>query len=101
VFVHLGGDFVVSEKEIVAICDMDTSTTSKITCDMLIKAEKEGSMIEISNELPKSFVVTTQDQMNYIYLSPISTVALRGRMEQTEEGELLGGLKIGGYRRNS
>ena len=100
-FIHLGGDFVVSENEIVAICDLDTSTTSIITCDMLIKAEKEGTMIEISNELPKSFVVTTQENTNLIYLSPISTVALRGRMEHEWDGEQLGGLRDGGYRRNS
>jgi len=80
VFVHIGGDFVVSEKEIVAICDLDTATTSKITRDMLKKAELEGSIIDISKELPKSFVVTTQENTNLIYLSPISTVALRGRL---------------------
>ena len=96
-FVHIGGDFVVSEKDIVAICDMDTSTTSKITCDMLVRAEKEGSIITISNELPKSFVVTLQENMNFIYLSPISSVALRGRIEHSGDGQLMGGLKIGGY----
>ena len=83
-FIHLGGDFVVSKKDIVAICDMDTSTTSKITCDMLVRAEREGSIVTISNDLPKSFVVTMQENMNYIYLSPISSYALSGRMKQQE-----------------
>lgn len=94
-FLHLGGDYVVFEKDIVAICDMDTSTTSKITCDLLKDAEKEGLIIAISNELPKSFIVTTQENMNFIYLSPISSTALRGRLENSGERIALGGFNIG------
>lgn len=48
---------MVSTAEIIGIFDMDTSTVGKHTRDFLAKAEKGGRVVNVSYELPKSFVL--------------------------------------------
>ena len=56
-YLHLGNEKVVPHSEIIGLFDLDTTTVSKITRDFLARAEKEGRVVNVSYELPKSFVV--------------------------------------------
>lgn len=78
-FLHIGGDVVIPIKNIIAILDIETTTISKDTKDFLSIAEEEGFIEAISNDLPKSFVITENDKKSKIYLSPISSVTLQKR----------------------
>jgi ribosomal protein S8 len=78
-FLHLGGDVVVSLKNVIAIMDLETTTISKITKEFLAVAEEEGFIESISEDLPKSFIITEIDKKSKIYLSPISSVTLQKR----------------------
>jgi hypothetical protein len=78
-FLHLGGDVVIPLKSIIAILDIETTTISKDTKDFLTVAEEEGFIESISDDLPKSFVITEIDKKSKIYLSPISSVTLQKR----------------------
>jgi len=80
-FLHIGGDFVIPVKNIIAILDIDTTTISKDTRDFLRIAEEEGFIKSISDDLPKSFIITEVKRKSKIYLSPISTVTLQKRAE--------------------
>lgn len=71
-FLHLGGDTVVLDKDIIGIFDIDTSTVNKATRDFLTLAEKEKRVVYVNYDLPKSFVVTNEK----IYVSPINTNTL-------------------------
>ena len=77
-YLHLGGDTVVLKKEIVAICDLDNTSTSYRTREFLKSAEKSGKMHAASDELPKSFVVLRDGS---IYLSQLNSVTLMKRAE--------------------
>ena len=44
-FIHIGQDTVVIDKEIIGIFDMDNTTVMKKTIDYLNNAEKEKSVI--------------------------------------------------------
>jgi hypothetical protein len=79
VFLHIGGDRVISLKSIIAIMDMDTTTISKDTKEFLKVAEEEGFIESISYDLPKSFIITETDKKSKIYLSPISSSTLQKR----------------------
>ena len=58
-YLHLGGEICVRIKEIVAIMDLETSSTSKITREFLKKMQKNSELININDkQLPKSYVVT-------------------------------------------
>lgn len=75
-FVHLGGDVVVSSRDIISIMDIESSNVSAITRDFLKIAEDEGFIRRISEDQPKSFILSEQDKKTVIYLSPISSVTL-------------------------
>lgn len=84
-FLHLGGDVVIKEKDIIAIMDMDTSSVSKITKEYLKNAEKSNDVINVSFEdLPKSYVVCREDNKRRVYISPISSLTLLKRANKSE-----------------
>ncbi len=78
-FLHLGGDVVIPLKDVIAILDIDKTTISKDTREFLAVAEEEGFIESISDDLPKSFIITETDKNSKIYLSPISSVTLYKR----------------------
>lgn len=78
-FIHLGGDIVMSLKDIICIMDIDTCNKSITTKDFLKIADDEGFIRKISDDEPKSFVLSEKDNKTIIYLSPISSVTLYKR----------------------
>ena len=80
-YLHLGADIVVNQKDVIAILDLEKTTISKITRDYLKYIQKNQMVINVSNELPKSYVITTQGDKTKIYISPISSLTLLKRSE--------------------
>ncbi len=83
-FLHLGEEVVVRLKDVIAIMDLDATTVSKYSKEFLKIAEEEGFIVSISDDLPKSFVITEVDEKSKIYLSPISSVTLFKRAKSME-----------------
>lgn len=83
-FIHIGQDSVVIDKEIVGIFDMENTTVMKKTVDYLNKAEKDGIVINVAPfDLPKSFVVCNTPKGKRIYISPVSVGTI---LKRTENG---------------
>lgn len=78
-YLHLGKDVIIAKKDICFILDMDTSTYSNRTRNFLARAEREGRVINVSMELPKSVIVTREKGNNLIYISQISSATLLKR----------------------
>ena len=78
-YVHLGQETVVKEDEIVGIFDLDSTTVSKHSRKFLNLAEKRKEVINVSFELPKSFVLCNKDKQNKVYISQISSQTLLKR----------------------
>lgn len=79
-YLHLGQSTVVTFDEIVGIFDLDTTTVSKISRDFLSKAEKTKKVINVSSELPKSFVLCCDEKKGErVYISQISSATLLKR----------------------
>lgn len=87
-YLHLGQSTVVTTKELIGIFDMDNTTVMKSTRDYLTKAEKSGEVINVSYELPKSFIVCTdkKNKSKKVYISQISpsTLLKRAKSKQFE-----------------
>lgn len=84
-FLHIGGDYMVFIKDIIAIIDMERSTISQDTRNFLKTSEEEGFIVNVDeNELPKSIIITQGKYSNKVYLSPISTSTLYKRYMKTE-----------------
>lgn len=78
-FLHLGMDVVVPQSEVIAILDLETTSISRITKEFLNKSQKQGKVIAIGNDLPKSYIITGKRQKLSIYISPISVQTLAKR----------------------
>ena len=79
-YLHLGRDTSIEIDKIVGIFDMDTSTVSKHSRDFLSKCEKENRIVNVSYELPKSYILYDFDGEYSVYLSPLNAATLLGRM---------------------
>ncbi len=77
-YVHIGGEYELAARLIIAIFDLDQITSSKDKGTILfLKSLEERSLLEaVSPDLPKSLVLT----VDRAYLSPISTYTLRQRL---------------------
>lgn len=60
---------------------MDTSTVSKFTREFLNKAEKQGRIINVSYELPKSYVLCNENGKILVYISQLSSSTLEKRTD--------------------
>ena len=78
-YLHLGQDVIVNERTIVGVFDMDNSTVSRHTRASLARAQREGRVVNVSLELPKSFIVCEENGRETVYISQISTATLLRR----------------------
>ena len=78
-YIHLGQNVVVEESTIIGIFDLDNTTESKITINFLNNAEKNGRIVNISEDLPKSFVVCEKKDEITVYLSQLNPATLLKR----------------------
>lgn len=78
-YLHLGQDTVIEAESIVAMFDIDACTVSKKARDFLTYAEKSGQVVNVSYELPKSFVVCEKDGKTTVYISQLATKTLKLR----------------------
>ncbi len=78
-YVHLGVDQVVNEDDIIGIFDLDSTTVSKHTRKFLNEAEKQKKVINVSFELPKSFVLCGKKKNTLVYISQLSSSTLYKR----------------------
>ena len=78
-YLFLGGDVSGREDSIIGIFDMDNTTVAASTRKFLSCAQKEGSVITVSYELPKSFCITSEGNKEKVYISQISPATLKKR----------------------
>lgn len=79
-YLHVGEDVLVREEDIIGIFDLDTSTVSAKTKEFLAKAQKEGRVVNLSEDLPKSFVLCRNIDTDLIYVCQPTPATLIRRM---------------------
>ena len=79
IYLHLGQDIIVNMRDIVGVFDLDNSTFSRHTREFLSRAQREGRVVNVSMELPRSFVVCAHNGRETVYISQISTATLLRR----------------------
>ncbi len=80
-YLHLGEKTVIKTDEIIGIFDLDNTTLSKHTRDFLKSAEKKGEVVNVSFELPKSFIVCIENEERKVYISQIAASTLYKRIK--------------------
>ena len=81
-YVHLGRDYVVNDRDIIGIFNLETTTVSPRGRAFLDYAQRNGAVVSLSDELPQSYALTDAP-VETVYLSELSPAALRRRVERT------------------
>ncbi|MEG0769271.1 MAG: DUF370 domain-containing protein [Ruthenibacterium sp.] len=91
-YLHLGQDSMIRTRDILGVFDLDTTTISRHTRDYLAAAEKSGVVVNVTTELPKSFIVTVEAEgkaarkkRKAVYISQISAATLKKRSGYLED----------------
>ena len=79
-YIHLGQGTVVRSRDVIGIFDLESTTVSKHTRKFLNISEKNGDVITVSYELPKSFAVCSESgKKAKVYISQLSSTTLLKR----------------------
>ncbi len=78
-YLRVEENIVVNTKDIIGIFDMDNTTVSRLGRTFLAKSEKNGLIINSTDDLPKSFVVTNDRKDTKIFISSVSSRILAKR----------------------
>ncbi len=81
-YLYLGNDAVVETKTIVGVFDLDNASWSVHTRRFLSAAEKAGNLRTAAEDIPKSFVLTTDNQ---VILTQPNTAVLARRLRDQEK----------------
>ena len=84
-YLHLGKNTVVARDSVVGIFDLDTASHSHITREYLKNAQETGKIVNISDDLPRSFTVCADpDGGGRVWLSQLNSSTLMKRSEIPE-----------------
>lgn len=83
-YLHIGNGMVVNDRDIVGIFDIDYCSVDRRTRDFLSRAQKEGRIVDVSQEIPKSFIVVRSDDEEKVYITNISPATLTRRSEDRD-----------------
>ena len=81
-YLHLGQSVMVPKKDVVAVFDLDNTSQSYLTRQFLSNAEKAGQVVNVSDDLPKSFVVCQSGGRTTVYLSQLNSATLLQRSSE-------------------
>ena len=81
-YLHIGQNVMLEDKRIIGIFDLEITSQSKTTRAFLDRAQQEGTVLEVCDDLPKSFLVCDHPyHPQIVYLSELSTATLKSRAE--------------------
>ena len=78
-YIPIGNDMAIRDRNIVGIFDLDNCSWAYRTREFLSRAEENGEVVPVTDDLPKSFIVSEEYGMNKIYLVQFNSVTLEKR----------------------
>lgn len=76
-FLFLGGDISVWSYNIIGIFDIEECSVSRTTAEYLNSCQKKSQIVNISEDMPKSFIVT--EKKTYISNVSHNTICKRAK----------------------
>ena len=81
-YLRIGQTEIIPEKRIIGIFDLDKASYGRRAQEFLNRAEEEGVVLDVSGDIPKSFVVCDHPyHPQIVYLSQFNTATLQKRGE--------------------
>ncbi len=81
-YLNLGRNVLVPTRDIIGIFELDNTTWSRRTRAFLERAQRENRVISAGEDLPRAFVLCREGTSWRVYLTQLTTTALKGRMTQ-------------------
>ena len=81
-YIPIGNDMAIRDRSIVGIFDLDNCSWAYRTREFLNRAEENGEVVPVTDNLPKSFVVASEYGMNRVYLVQFNSAVLEHRKLQ-------------------
>ena len=79
-YISIGNDFAVRESTIIGIFDLDNTTVNARGREFLERAEMEGQIVPW-DDLPRSFILTSEYGMTKVYQTNLSTQTLAKKLK--------------------
>ena len=79
-YLHLGQDTIIPYNSIIGIFDLDITSQAKITRNFLASEEAAKRVVNVSDELPRSFIVCSEPKKARTYISQLSPATLQKRV---------------------
>lgn len=74
-YLFLGGDVTIRSDDVIGIFDIEECSTSRTTADFLNACQSRLQIVNVSEDMPKSFIVTSDKT----YISNVSNNTIRKR----------------------
>ena len=84
-FLHIGNDVVVRSRDVIGVFDMDNTTISSKSRAFLSETQKKNEVINICDDLPKSYILTNFEDKNSLYISSVSTQTISKRANSNKD----------------
>ena len=82
-YLHLGQSFMLPDRDILGVFDLDNASWAYKTREFLERAEAEGRTIWRTSDLPRSFILADSRWGEpVVYMSPLSSATLASRAER-------------------
>ena len=78
-YVPIGSDMAVRDRSVIGIFDMDHCSWSYRTREFLNRAEQNGEIVPVTDDLPKSFVLTSEYGLNRVWLVQFNSGTIEHR----------------------
>ena len=80
-YIAIGKSKTIDSRDIIGIFDLDITSQSHLTRKYLASSEKQGMVVNEAEDIPKSFLVCSENGRKKLYLSQISSSTLSKRIE--------------------
>lgn len=81
-FLHIGRGKLITKSSIIGVFDLEKTSQSKRTKSFLAKKEKANHVINVCDDIPRSFVVCRDGNRERVYISQISPQTLQKRCDE-------------------
>ena len=80
-YLHIGKDTAVDMQDVIAVLDMDKTTVSHKSRKFLQEAEKRGEVVDITEDLPQSYIIAEYRGQRKVYISSLAPQTIVRRIK--------------------
>lgn len=84
-YLDIGGGQLIPAQRVIGVFDLEITSQSKRTAAFLRRAEEGGTVVDVCEDVPKSFLICDHPyHKQIVYLSQLNSRTLFGRVQEQE-----------------